>query len=491
MCPNLAAGGAKCEDCVIDNERALMGAGCFPKHERHGLIEAFCYPDDPTLRVAIVAMQQELQEADGTHLSQRTDGHPTITAMDSSFLIYNCTFFGADGTTFSYFGVNGHFENNLFESNDWTCHDDDEHSGMGCVLLGAAGGHSDVFTQNTMIGNGPSVMYACGANATMTLNHCLGQADIDNDGVCLQIRSSSAKGTTMAFNWAERSAKGLRLDSGSNNAFCSDEVDNTIHANVALLTHGMELKNDYNRITDNLVLWSEPEWLIRSGASQQQQVLRIDTGRFKGENSHSIVQGNIASSWSTPVPGITSVYHPNILSSTVGLQMRDPANLDMRPRLGTPLAQSGIGPYGSNMSKLLGAASTVLSDSGVCAMEQHGGGSGSYWIPGRRGWRAGSPVPPSGTADAAPDLDLMFLPSVQAALSRTTSHVVLFGTSVEMMRPVGPALSRGCNVQSLPHSPLPLNSTWFWRVDEVETQSGAIVHGEVWHFRVRTKGAAL
>ena len=57
------------------------------------------------------------------------------------------------------YGISGHFENNLFDSNDWTCHDDDDHSGMGCVLLGAAGGHSDVFTRNTMVGNGPSVMY--------------------------------------------------------------------------------------------------------------------------------------------------------------------------------------------------------------------------------------------------------------------------------------------------------------------------------------------
>ena len=49
-------------------------------------------------------------------------------------------------------------------------------------------------------------------------------------------------GTTMAYNWVERSAKGLRLDSGSNVAFVPEEVNNTIHANVALMTHGFELK---------------------------------------------------------------------------------------------------------------------------------------------------------------------------------------------------------------------------------------------------------
>ena len=46
----------------------------------------------------------------------------------------------------------------------------------------------------------------------------------------------------MAYNWVERSAKGLRLDSGSNVAFVPEEVNNTIHANVALMTNGLELK---------------------------------------------------------------------------------------------------------------------------------------------------------------------------------------------------------------------------------------------------------
>ena len=60
----------------------------------------------------------------------------------------------------------------------------------------------------------------------------------------------------MLQNWAAYSAKGLRLDSGSNTAFCPDEVNNTIDRNVAFQTNGMELKNDYNSYTANLALWS-------------------------------------------------------------------------------------------------------------------------------------------------------------------------------------------------------------------------------------------
>ena len=147
----------------------------------------------------------------------------------------NCTWFGADGVTFDYHGSSSVFENNLsahiqqsavacglwlyfdrlrvssFAWNDWTCHDDDEHTGMGCAVLVVSSGANDVFTRNSLIGNGPSVGYACGANATMTLNRCVGQADIDNDGVCLQIRSSSAINSTMAYLLRDRMMRTIRV----------------------------------------------------------------------------------------------------------------------------------------------------------------------------------------------------------------------------------------------------------------------------------------
>ena len=171
------------------------------------------------------------------------------------------------------------------------------------------------------------------------------------------------------------------------------------------------------------------------------------------------------------LPGVMSAHHPNVFSESVGLQMRDPRNLDMRPREGTPLAQSGSGPYGRNISTLppgADAATNLRRDSGGCG--EGSNGSSYYWIPGRRSWRAGSPVPPDGSADVAPDLDLMFLPGSYAARSATTTHRVFVGTSIAAMKPVGPALNHGCNVQKLPRSPLPLGSSWFWRVDEHHIQ---------------------
>ena len=74
------------------------------------------------------------------------------------------------------------------------------------------------------------------------------------------------------------------------------------------MTNGFELKNDYNYYTQNLALWPPPQWLVRGGASRASAVFRVDSGRFASENTHSIVEGNAASSWTTPLSGVCLLY---------------------------------------------------------------------------------------------------------------------------------------------------------------------------------------
>ena len=87
-------------------------------------------------------------------------------------------------------------------------------------------------------GNGPSVCYAAGVRSTIRLNYCTAELDIDNDGACIQIRSSSATDTNMEMNWVWNSVKAYRLDSGSNSKFVPSEVNNSIVKNVAVFSHG-------------------------------------------------------------------------------------------------------------------------------------------------------------------------------------------------------------------------------------------------------------
>lgn len=294
--------------------------------------------------------------------------------------------------------------------------------------------------------------YACGRGARIELNRCYLQADLANDGACIQIRSGAATGTTLAHNWASDSVKGFRLDSGSNSAFCPSEINNTIVGNVAMWTNGFMLKNDYNTYANNLALWPPRSAVHGSRASH---VLRVDTTRYKGENGHSIVKGNVATSWSpNALPGVMDKTHPNVLDGAVWQQLRDPEHYDFRPREGSIVAQSGAGPYG------LGA---------------------QYWIPGRREWRASSPIPPNGVSGADALLDIMFL----GALGYDR-HEVFFGASPKALKSIA-ILEHESNVQNVTsgNSPLPAGSTWWWRVDAVDSEGNLAAPGEVWSFTVR------
>jgi len=387
-----------------------------------------------------------------------------LSPETSSFQVFNCSWFGADGTTLQYHGTHGSFVNNLFEANDFSCHQFDNHRGMGCALIIASAGGNDVFERNTMRGNGGSVGYFAGVDASLRLNRCQFQADISNDGACIQIRSSSATNTLLENNWASEAGKGFRLDSGSNSAFVPEEVNNTIQRNVALWTNGFMLKNDYNFYRSNLALWSPN---VPLHGSDHAEVWRVDSKRFVSENTHSIVESNVASSWEEPMHGITSQNRPNVLDQNVGSQLRDPANYDFRPRSGTAVAAAGAGPYD---------VETTLPGASACAA-----GGARYWIPGRQEWKASSPVPPSGSQTADAGLDLMFLPGLGH-----WHHAIYFGASPSNLNLIG-VLPDGCNVQDVPHDSL--EGTWFWRVDAIDGHGKLLAEGDVWQFTVGSEPA--
>ena len=76
-------------------------------------------------------------------------------------------------------------------------------------------------------------------------------------------------------------------------------------------------------------------------------------------------------------------------------QLRDPANLDFRPRAGGQWATRSIGAYDAV------------------------GDGGAYWIAGRKEWRPSTPVPPDGASSACEingrNAASVFPPAVDAA----------------------------------------------------------------------------
>lgn len=304
-----------------------------------------------------------------------------------------------------------------------------------------------MFERNTFIGNGPSVAYTCGRGAQIRLNHFSQEADLQNDGALTQIRSGAATNTVLQQNWGHDSVKGWRLDSGSNSAIVPSERNNSIVMNIALRTNGFMLKNDNNIYRRNLAL--DPP-VGRAHGSVATEVFRVDTSRCKDENAHSIVEGNVANSW-TAKNGVTSKDAPNVFDKDVKSQLRDVDNFDFRPVKGSAVDAAKAGPY-------------LLSDT-------------TYWIPGRQQLAASSPVPPDGSQTAKADLDLMFLAGYGC-----DAHDVQFGVSPSQLSRIG-TLREGANVQS-PITTLKGGQTYHWRVD-ARRPDGSVVPGPVWRFTVK------
>ena len=65
---------------MVKNQRALERARCFATRARHAFLGAFC--------------------GGGGSTALRGAGRPAVTAASSSFVVHNCSFFGADGTAF-------------------------------------------------------------------------------------------------------------------------------------------------------------------------------------------------------------------------------------------------------------------------------------------------------------------------------------------------------------------------------------------------------
>jgi len=372
---------------------------------------------------------------------------PTVIAdKGSTFTVFNCSWYGAEGLTMNYQGTSPVFKNNLWEYNDWTGLDRDTHSGLGGWILDASGGANDLFEHNSMLNNGPSVAYTCGKGSLVRMNRLVAEADIQNDGALIQVRSGAATNTVVEQNWMYNSAKGLRLDSGSNSAFCPTEVNNTITRNVAMGTNGMMLKNDYNFYTGNMALWGPFD---KPHGASPSCTFRVDTGRFDTENAHSIVEGNVADS-ACQERGVTRTGHENVYDAEIESQLRDPRNLDFRPRSGSLVDHKNAGAY-------------VLGDT-------------QYWIPGRQEWRASVPVPPHGTLTAKSDLDLMFLPAYGC-----DKHNIYLGGKRNKMSLQG-SLVNGDNIW-LQQSAFQAGKTYYWRVDAV-TYNGDVIPGAVWNFTV-------
>jgi hypothetical protein len=159
--------------------------------------------------------------------------------------------------------------------------------------------------------------------------------------------------------------------------------------------------------------------------------------------------GNNGNNWNGYVTGLD-----------VATVLRDPYNLDFRPKEGSDLIDNGyiLEPF---VNKWNGES----RDIGAYEF-----GDNTYWIPGRKADKATMPVPPNGTITALDDCDLMWLEALGAE-----QHKVYLGSSENSMELVS---EQTTNIYD--PGELDPNTIYFWRIDEVVNNE--IITGDTWYF---------
>ncbi|MBI1368464.1 MAG: hypothetical protein GC162_07395 [Planctomycetes bacterium] len=219
------------------------------------------------------------------------------------------------------------------------------------------------------------------------------------------------------------------------------------------------LRGDWHYVYNNLGLGEEPAPIYIASED--------------GGNTHTEVYNNVARAMS-------GKYHakgPEPFNGHQGQNigagetidpaqlLRDPQNMDFRPRAGSPLIDSG--------KYIDGVTTDVVGTAPDIGPYEYG--AKVYWIPGYQSPSASTPIPPDGATTAKPDLDLMWLPGYQAG-----KHTVCFGRSADAMTRIG-EFTDG-NICS--PGPLTSGTTYFWRVDTID-RNGQLLTGPVWTFTVQ------
>lgn len=307
---------------------------------------------------------------------------------------------------------------------------------------------------------------------------CSGYPTTLDDPPASALTDANRYGFKYVHNWLHHSRnyrtskRGMRFDRAQH--ICSGAYGNTwgfygeMTGNVLWQTAGLMVKGNNHKITRNLIFGSGQapgtsgglddegssiyditmyHW-IDEGTCQCTDQYCIDQFRtccandangdpLRGtyEGRDNLLQGNAMESFKgatgggTASPDTSAVDAAFDSTGTMSLisgnsagalydELRDPQNWDFRPKVGSNFLAASIGPYD-------------LSDPTV------------YRIPGRRTYRASTPVPPDGATDVQLDADLMFLPGLEdGAVPVKVRHTPLRG-SASNLRIIGrsPTLS--------------------------------------------------
>jgi len=374
--------------------------------------------------------------------------------------IRNCVFEYMDGSVLDMNGAGSVVENCYMHHIDYSC------TFKGGWTLNMIDAPELIFRRNTIHTTGASECLKAGRRNLIELNDISQTGFLQNDGALIQVSVKQQDHSVTRKNWVHHSVKqGLRYDN-SNKPNSPWGRNGSMHHNVAWETDRVFYKGDHHFIYNNLVFDSHLNDLIISS----------DT-LIQGWNYHTITRNNICNKFSGsrtkpgvdyPVPGIVDHNWAGVIEGAdVRSQLRDPDNLDFRPRSGSDLVDAGV-PVEGKTFPFVGEAPDI---------GPYEFGDKHYWIPGYQGETARTPIPPDGSTSIKADADLMWLDAY-----KSTEHHLYFGSDREtvLQSTEGTVVDKESNIFS--PGQLEASKTYYWRVDAV-TKEG-IREGDVWSFSV-------
>lgn len=394
-------------------------------------------------------MLRDLSPMDVTKLLVKDEFSP------ANHIIRNCRFEYMDGPTLELNGVGNRIENCYIHAVDYSC------TYAGGYTMNMINATELVFRRNTIHTTGASETFKAGRRNLIELNDISNTGFMQNDGSTIQISVKQQDKSVTRNNWVHNTVKqGLRFDN-SNLPNSPWGENGTMHHNVAWKTDRIFFKGDKHFIFNNL-----------SFDSHQNDLIISSNTAICGFNYQTVTRNNICNKFSGhrtkpgkdhPVPGIVDHnWAGNFKKKDIRTQLRDPDNLDFRPRAKSELIDAGKEVKGKTIP-YLGKAPDI---------GPYEYGDTNYWIPGFKDKVATVPIPVNKTKTAKPNADLMWLGAYKAAKFK-----VYFGTSPDNLE----LKAEQTNNIYTPENLVP-GETYYWRVDCFV--NGDISRGKTWSFTV-------
>ena len=367
--------------------------------------------------------------------------------------VVNCSFRDTETHAIEMRGDGGRIENCYFGNIDFTVSDL-----PGLMVSIYMPGRGNIFRRNTIDKCGASSAISAGIAPLVELNRVSRTGFLQTDGSITQLTIPAQKGARIQYNWFHDTVKsGARFDApvppkrwGHGGAMSRNVIWN---AGTALMFKGRRHfcyhNTAFNCRGGITVLDDSPE---RGGANEG-TITRNNAGDLiSGHRRRNVkVRGSCDHNWNGADEG----------KSLTG-QLRDPANLDFRPRTGSALIDAGAVVKG-----LTGPVVGKAPDIGA-----YEAGAKRYWIPGRQTPRASTPIPPDGSKTARTNADLMFLGGYKAV-----KHVVYLGPSPDKLERKVTLTDSNIFLPGV----LRAGGKYYWRVDAIGPD-GKVAAGALWRF---------